>query len=66
MRRRPRTTHLGDQVEDVYAVVRGSGWLVVDGARVPIAPGHFVAVSQESTRYLLAGADGLDLIAVCA
>jgi uncharacterized cupin superfamily protein len=58
--------HLDDRVEDVYAIVRGSGWLVVDGERVPIGPGHFVAVSQGSTRCVLAGDDGCDLIAVCA
>lgn len=58
-------THLDDQVEDVYAVVRGTGWLVVDGERVPLRPGQFAAVTLESSRHVEAGEDGLVLIAVC-
>ncbi|WP_193103577.1 cupin [Brachybacterium sp. FME24] len=58
--------HVSDGVEDAYAIVRGSGWLVVDGSEVPLQEGHFVAVSQESVRFVRAGADGCDLIAVCA
>ena len=58
--------HLADKVEDVYAVIRGSGWLVVDGQDVPLAVGHFVAVTRESTRFVRAGDDGCVIIAVCA
>lgn len=58
--------HLDDGAEDAYAVVRGSGWLVVDGTEVPIGVGHFVAVSKESNRSVRAGADGCVLVAVCA
>lgn len=58
--------HVDDRAEDAYAVLRGSGWLVVDGEDVPVAPGQFVAVTQESSRYLRAGDDGLVFIAVCA
>lgn len=57
--------HLQDGVEDAYAVVRGGGWLVVDGQEVPIGVGHFVAVTKESNRYIRAGTDGCVLIAVC-
>lgn len=57
--------HLEDQVEDVYAVIRGDGWLVVDDDAVPIATGTFIAVTLESTRHVLAGDHGLTLIAVC-
>lgn len=57
--------HLHDDVEDAYAVVRGSGWLIVDGEEIPITSGHFVAVTKESTRFIRAGADGCDFIAVC-
>lgn len=59
-------THLEDQVEDVYAVVRGDGWLVVDSERVPITAGQFIAVTLESTRWVMAGDNGLVVIAVCA
>lgn len=58
--------HLTDDVEDVYAIVRGSGWLVVDEQRTPLTVGHFVAVTKESTRYVVAGENGCDLIAICA
>ncbi|MDF9716660.1 cupin domain-containing protein [Nocardioides sp. ChNu-153] len=57
--------HLEDGVEDVYAVVRGSGWVVVDDETTPIGVGDFVGVSKEATRYVLAGDEGCDLIAVC-
>jgi uncharacterized cupin superfamily protein len=58
--------HLTDDVEDVYAIVRGSGWLVVDGERTPLGVGTFVAVTKESTRQVTAGDDGCELIAICA
>lgn len=57
--------HHGDGVEDAYAIVRGDGWLVVDGEEIPITAGHFVAVTKESTRFITAGKNGCDLIAVC-
>jgi len=59
-------THFDDQVEDVYVVIRGDGWLVVDDEQVPITTGQFIAVTLESTRHVLAGGDGLVLIAICA
>lgn len=58
--------HLRDGVEDAYSIVRGDGWLVVDGAEIPIAAGHFIAVTKESTRCIRAGGNGCDFIAVCA
>jgi mannose-6-phosphate isomerase-like protein (cupin superfamily) len=61
-----RHDHLDDQVEDVYAFVRGGGWVVVDDEQVPVRPGQFVAVTLESTRHVRAGDDGLVLIALCA
>ena len=57
--------HQHDGVEDAYAVVSGSGWLVVDGDEVPLRVGHFVAVTQESVRHVRAGDEGCVLIAVC-
>jgi uncharacterized cupin superfamily protein len=57
--------HVADGAEDVYAVIAGSGAVVVDGEEVPIRPGMFVAVERESTRHVRAGSDGLVFIAVC-
>jgi quercetin dioxygenase-like cupin family protein len=58
--------HRDDHAEDAYAVLRGGGWVVVDGEETPVGPGQFVAVTIESSRYLRAGPDGLVVIAVCA
>ena len=61
-----RHDHLDDGVEDLYFVVSGDGWVLVDGERLPVRPGLFVAVSTESVRQLRAGSSGLALVAVCA
>lgn len=61
-----RHDHLADGAEDVYAVIDGSGTVIVDGAEVPVAAGQFIAVTPDSARYVRAGDDGLVLIAVCA
>jgi uncharacterized cupin superfamily protein len=57
--------HSDDGAEDVYAAIRGSGVVVVDGEEIAIAPGTFVAVTPESTRHVRAGENGLVLIAIC-
>jgi quercetin dioxygenase-like cupin family protein len=58
--------HAGDGSEDVYAVLRGSGTVIVDGEPVAVRPGTFVFVTPESTRQVRAGPDGLVYLAVCA
>lgn len=58
--------HIDDGVEDAYAILRGDGWLFVDGEQVAIKAGHFVSVTQSSTRFIMAGDNGCDFIAVCA
>ncbi len=61
-----RHNHSDDGAEDVYAVVQGTGTVVVDGRGVPVRPGQFVAVTPESERHVRAGDSGLTFIAVCA
>lgn len=61
-----RHDHLDDGAEDVYAILRGTGVVVVDGEAVRVQPGAFVAVVPDATRQVRAGADGLVFIAVCA
>jgi uncharacterized cupin superfamily protein len=61
-----RHDHLDDQVEDVYAILRGEGWVLVDDEQIPVGPGQFVAVTVESARRVRAGDTGLTLIALCA
>ncbi len=61
-----RHDHADDGAEDMYAVIRGSGVVLVDGAEIAVRSGHFVAVSSQSVRQVRAGGDGLVFIAVCA
>jgi uncharacterized cupin superfamily protein len=58
--------HERDRVEDMYAVIAGSGRVSVDDDEVPVEPGAFVSVTPGATRYVEAGADGLVYIAVCS
>jgi mannose-6-phosphate isomerase-like protein (cupin superfamily) len=50
----------------VYAIVCGTGTVVVDGQEVPMRPGQFIAVTPDSERQVRAGDGGLVFIAVCA
>ncbi len=61
-----RHDHLEDRVEDVYAILRGEGWVIVDDEPVPVAPGQFIAVTVESARQVRADETGLEFIALCA
>lgn len=61
-----RHDHVDDGAEDAYAVLRGTGVVIVDGQEVMVVPGDFIAVSPDSTRHVRAGEDGLAFIAVCA
>ena len=58
--------HRDDQVEDVYIIIEGAGWVVVDDEEVPVRVGHVVSVSISSSRQVRAGREGVTLIAVCA
>lgn len=61
-----RHDHLKDGAEDVYAVIKGTGTVVVAGREIPVGPGQFIAVTAESARHVRAGDGGLVFIAVCA
>jgi uncharacterized cupin superfamily protein len=61
-----RHNHLDDGAEDAYAVVHGTGVVVVDDREVVVGPGDFIAVTPESDRYVRAGDGGLVFIAICA
>jgi mannose-6-phosphate isomerase-like protein (cupin superfamily) len=58
--------HEDDGVEDMYAVIAGSGRVVVDEEIVDVEPGMFVSVEPGATRSVEAGEDGLVYIAVCS
>ena len=50
----------------MYAVVGGSGTLLVDGDEIALRPGHFVFCSPDVRRQMRAGADGLVWIGIGA
>jgi quercetin dioxygenase-like cupin family protein len=62
----PEHDHNADSEEEVYAIVRGSGKLRVDGEEFDLRPGHFVFCSPDARRQMIAGADGLVWIGIGA
>jgi quercetin dioxygenase-like cupin family protein len=52
--------------EEVNVVIRGSGVYRVDGEEIPVREGTFVRFDPETTRQIVAGPDGLTMIAVGA
>lgn len=50
-----RHNHIEDRNEDVYPIVAGHGWVVVDDEPHPVRPGSFISVDINSTRFLRAG-----------
>jgi quercetin dioxygenase-like cupin family protein len=62
----PEHDHAANGEEEVYAVVGGSGTLLVDGEEIALRPGHFVFCSPDARRQMRAGADGLVWIGIGA
>ncbi len=60
----PDHDHSEDGQEEVFYVLEGSGKIVVDGEDVELKPGRYVWVDAASKRKILAGDDGLKVIAV--
>ena len=54
--------HAGENMEEVYFVVRGSGTMRIDGEELELVPGRFVRVDPGSTRVPVAGDDGLEIV----
>jgi uncharacterized cupin superfamily protein len=52
--------------EEVYVVIDGSGIFTIDGVTVEVADGDYLRVDPGSTRLVVAGAEGLTMIAVGA
>lgn len=50
--------------EEVYAVIGGSGTLLVDGEEIALRPGQFVFCSPDARRMMRAGPDGLVWIGI--
>lgn len=49
--------HAHRRNEEVYIVVRGRGWLYIDGAEVPIAEGNVIRVASAGKRAIRAADD---------
>ncbi len=60
----PEHDHAGNGEEEVYAIVGGSGTLLVEGEEIALRPGHFVFCSPDARRQMRAGADGLTWIGI--
>ncbi len=62
----PEHDHEESGQEEVYAVLRGSGRIEVDGERIDISPDVIVRVGPAARRKVFAGPKGLRMIALGA
>src|SRR5215813_8377129 len=62
----PEHDHAANGEEEVYAVVGGSGTVVVDGEEIAVQPGNFVFCSPDARRQMRAGDEGLVWIGIGA
>ena len=62
----PEHDELETNHEEVYACLRGSGSLLVDGEEVELRPGRFVRVTPESRRKITPGPAGITCLAIGA
>ena len=56
--------HSADGQEEVYAIVKGSGTIRVDGEEHELRPGQFVFLSPDARRQMRAGPEGLSWIGI--
>jgi quercetin dioxygenase-like cupin family protein len=56
--------HVGNNQEEVYAVVAGDGELRTGGEEIPLLPGHFVYLPPDVRRQMVAGGQGLIWIGI--
>ncbi len=62
----PEHDHAEGGQEEVYAVLRGSGHIDVDGEHIDISPDVIVRVGPAARRKVFAGPEGLRMIALGA
>ncbi|MEA2480086.1 MAG: hypothetical protein QOJ07_2008 [Thermoleophilaceae bacterium] len=60
----PEHDHTHDGQEEVYVVLSGSAEIVVDGERVPLDPDRLVRVTAQGARKVVAGPDGVRMLAI--
>ncbi len=60
----PEHDHADDGQEEVYVALRGSGEVEIEGTRYPLDPETMVRVSAGTTRKVLAGEEGVRVLAI--
>ena len=60
----PEHDHSSDGQEEVYAALRGSAQMLVDGQSFTLDPDHVIAVMPGTSRKLIAGGEGVRLLIV--
>jgi mannose-6-phosphate isomerase-like protein (cupin superfamily) len=58
--------HSGNDHEEVYFVVKGSGRMRIDGEEVELRPGRLIRVDPASTRMPVSGDEGLEFLTIGA
>jgi quercetin dioxygenase-like cupin family protein len=56
--------HGGDGQEEVYVIIRGGGSIRVDGEEEELRTGHFVFLSPDAKRQMVAGPEGIAWIGI--
>ena len=62
----PEHDHAQEGQEEVYAVMKGSGEIELDGERIDLSPDVIVRVGAGTRRKLYAGPDGIRVLALGA
>ncbi len=63
----PEHDHSADGQEEVYVITGGGGTIRVDGEDAELRPGHYVYVSPDARRQMIAGDQGLTWVGIgCA
>jgi mannose-6-phosphate isomerase-like protein (cupin superfamily) len=60
----PEHDHAEQAQEEVFAVLRGSGWFDVEGERVEVNPDMIVRIGPAAKRKVYAGPEGLRMLAL--
>jgi mannose-6-phosphate isomerase-like protein (cupin superfamily) len=60
----PEHDHAEQSQEEVFAVLRGSGEMDVEGERVPLTPDVILRVGANAKRKMFAGPEGLRVLAL--
>ena len=58
--------HADSNQEEVYFVVKGSGWMRIEDEEIELRPGLFVRVDPRATRVPISGDEGLEFLAIGA